>query len=153
MTNFEYYKDTILEITNKGYDVAVINNKPVSCESLGYCTECQLKQHENCKSTLTKWFCAEHIEQPKLTKKERQFCELVESGWVCRSQNGCLYMSDIKPIKLNISWMNGWRDNRKPTSSFTAINTKLFNVTFPFIKWSDEEPLSIEDLLKLEVEE
>lgn len=144
MTNFEYYKKEILEITNKGCDVAVINNKPVSCESLEYCTECQLKQHENCKSTLTKWFCAEHIEQPKLTKKERQFCELVETGWFARCKNGDLCIYSEKPTKLTNCWFSNYK---------TYSNITLFNLPFPFIKWEDEEPWSVEDLLKLEVEE
>ena len=148
MTNFEYYKKEILEITNKGYDVAVINNKPVSCESLEYCTECQLKNHRGCYLNLTKWFCAEHIEQPKLTKKERHFCELVETGWIARDVDESLYYFEEEPArdKKRKVW------DEVPFSKVIEID-QFDDCDFDFITCEDREPWSIEDLLKLEVEE
>lgn len=52
MTNFEHYKEEILEITNRGYNVAVVDNKPVSCGDIQYCTSCQLVNPH------AKWFCS-----------------------------------------------------------------------------------------------
>lgn len=141
MTNFEYYKKEILEITNNGDNVAVRDDKPIACESLEYCTECEIK-YGDCQFARTKWFCAEHIEQPKLTKKERQFCELVETGFLTRNEIDGLNFYDFEK-------------QEKYRGDYWSWNNidKWFNISFPFIKWEDEEPWSIEDLLKLEVEE
>ena len=145
MTNFEYYKETILEITNKGIDFGLFHNKPIACPEVG-CDKCSLKE-ENCSREVFKWLYAEyeeHVEQPKLTKKERQFCELVETGWFARCKNGDLCIYSEKPTKLTNCWFSNYK---------TYSNITLFNLPFTFITWEDEEPWSIEDLLKLEVEE
>jgi hypothetical protein len=150
MTNFEHYKEEILNITDRGYNVAVVDNKPVSCGELQYCEECQLANADEkwrCHLDRMKWLYEEYedqIEQPKLTKKERQFCELVETGCIARCKNGDLYIFSARPTKLT----NCWFSNYKAYSNIT-----LFNVPFSFITWDDAEPWSIEDLLKLEVEE
>lgn len=143
MTNFEYYKEEILEIINKGNSLGVCKNKPVNCNSIE-CSECVSSDGSGCDRGVYKWLYAEHKEQPKLTKKERQFCELVETGWIARSKNGCLNLFSKRPTKLT----NCWFSNYNPFSDLT-----LFNFGFSFITWDDEEPWSIEDLLKLEVEE
>lgn len=144
MTNFEYYKKEILEITNNGDNVAVRDDKPIACESLEYCTECEIK-YGDCQFARTKWFCAEHIEQPKLTKKERQFCELVETGWIARDGDGLLVYYVQKPKRGDNCWI--------PYSDVLRIDNRFPYIGFPFIKWEDKKPWSIEDLLKLEVEE
>ena len=150
MTNFEHYKKEILNITDRGYNVAVVDNEPTACGYVQHCEECQLENKTEkwrCHLNRMKWLCEEHVEQPKkpkLTKKERQFCELVETGWIARSKNGCLNLFSKRPTKLT----NCWFSNYNPFSDLT-----LFNFGFSFITWDDAEPWSIEDLLKLEVEE
>lgn len=62
MTNFEHYKEEILEITNKGYNVAVVDNKPVSCGDIQYCTSCQLVNPN------AKWHC--HLNRMKWLYEE-----------------------------------------------------------------------------------
>lgn len=147
MTNFEYYKEQILETVNKhSTNFAVVDGKPISC-AVTPCPDCQIKGGI-CAVERIKWLYEEHIEQPKLTKKERQFCELVETGWIARDNydnRDCLKWYKDKPYKQNDVWvLNG---------TYFAIDLKeTIHIKFSFIKWEDE-PWSVEELLKLEVEE
>lgn len=149
MTNFEYYKDKILEITKTNYGFAFIDNKPVSCRYMR-CSDCEFNNFNCvCGVERTKWLYEEHIEQPKLNKKERQFCELVETGWIVRNSDGKLTLFGNKPAKNYTSCWGGQYYHHINSSFFT----KYINCNFSFITWEDEEPWSVEELLKLEVEE
>lgn len=161
MTNFEHYKKEILNITDRGYNVAVVNNEPTACGYVQHCEECQLENKSEkwrCHLNRMKWLCEENVEQPKkpkLTKKERQFCELVETGWIARNKTGDLYFyepHEDKPYKLNSADTTIWRHDAM-ICFLSDEECDLFHVPFSFITWDDEEPWSIEDLLKLEVEE
>lgn len=144
-TNFEVYKVQILEIAKRG-SLAVCNDKPVSCGEI-QCTGCLFKRDEyGCAQgrELFEWLYAEHIEQPKLTKSEREFCEIVARGVLARDKDGHLSLFSIgsEVYKCEGAWM------RK-----TAL-CNYFNINkdeFKFIKWEDEKPWAIEDLLKLDV--
>ena len=148
MTNFEYYKEEILKLVDDYQDFGIFNNKPVACQRLN-CDECQLDK-ENCTKGLFDWLYAEHVEQPKLTKKERQFCELVETGWLARDSDRRLFLFKKKPVKHDGMWDSiGCR-------SYLILDKEMNfveSMDFTFITWDDAEPWSIEDLLKLEVEE
>ena len=155
MTNFEYFKDIILKITNRGEHLAIVDGKPVACESFNDCRDCCQLDMANCQIDRMKWLYAEHIEKPRLTKKERQFCELVESGWIARNKNGDLYFYEPyiePPYKLDKADSTIWRHDAM-MYFLSDENSDLFHIQFTFIKWGDTEPWSIEDLLKLEVEE
>ena len=146
-TNFEFYKDQILEIAKIG-SLAVCNDKPVSCGEI-QCTGCLFKRDEyGCAQgrELFEWLYAEHIEKPKLTKRERAFCETLRAGWIARDENGKLHLFDLvsEPYKQNRTWFK---------RSVSCNHIRLNSDEFEFVKWSDEKPWSIEDLLKLEVEE
>ena len=143
MTNFEYYKEEILNIINDGNSLGVCKGKPVKCTSIE-CSECISSDEQGCDKGIYPWLYAEHKEQPKLTKKERQFCELVETGWISRCKNGNLCIYSRKPTKLTNCWFSNY-DN--------YADLTLFKLDFSFITWDDAEPWSVEDLLKLEVEE
>lgn len=145
-TNFEFYKDQILEIAKRG-SLAVCNDKPVSCGEI-QCTGCLFKRDEyGCAQgrELFEWLYAEHIEQPKLTKRERAFCEAVQTGWIARDKNGSLFWYGTMPgTKGNMIWV-----------CCDPCSYQMFNMgsLFKFIVWEDEKPWAVEDLLKLEVEE
>lgn len=149
MTNFEYYKDTIMEITNKRSMVAVVYNEPVLCKEIESCTECQLNNGD-CHLNLIEWFCEEHKEQPKLTKKERQFCELVETGWITRDKDGDICFRTYKPYEKTGRYWQGYSGSDGQLLHLDKIGSAL---KFSFITWEDKEPWSVEELLKLEVEE
>ena len=149
MTNFEYYKEEILKISNKGHTPMLHNGIPNgSCEECDCSISgtCDLYNTSDCTAALLKWLYEEHIDKPKLTKKERQFCELVETGWIAR---------DGDPD--NIIWYKGKpvKSNGVPIWNFygnTIDLNRTLNLDFSFITWEDEEPWSVEELLKLEVE-
>ena len=154
MTNFEYYKDEIATIINNGDTPMLYNGKIGSCNecdcSLG--GKCDLYDEPDCSAAFLKWLYAEHMEKPKLTKKERQFCELVETGWIARNKNGDLYFYEPhtdKPYKLDRADSTIWR-HYAMMYFLSDAESDLFHIPFAFIKWEDEEPWRIEDLLKLE---
>lgn len=135
MTNFEYWKEKILEIAKTGSDIAVAGGKPTMCEDT-QCSECDFQDIWECgaKTMLIEWLCAEHEEKPMLTKKERMFCEIMETGWIARDRNGDLRYLAVKPEKEEGPKCINWLD-----------------IHFKFIKWEDEKPWSMEELLKLDV--
>lgn len=159
MTNFEYYKDEILEITNKGNAFGLYKSKPISCIDVK-CVNCDFsssKKHNNpCSVNRMKWLYEEYVKppkQPKLTKKERQLCELVETGWITRDESGCLNYYIKKPEKRDQYKYGYWVVNSDDDKKYNNNISSCLNTPFSFITWDDAEPWSIEDLLKLEVEE
>ena len=146
-TNFEFYKDEILKCLSEN-NIAIKNNKPVKC--VGDCNSC-IRDSEIgicMDKPFFEWLCAEHIEQPKLTKRERAFCEVVQTGWIARDKSGDLYWyGDCEPVKNGASWTRE-KEHVKRLKEFNEIN-EAWGI-FGFIKWKDEKPWSIEDLLKLE---
>lgn len=142
MTNFEKYKDEILPLAKNNQGFAFRMNKITACKLSG-CENCIFTG--SCIANRIKWLYEEYQEPaPKLTKKERVFCEIVRHGYIARDENGSIACHFPEPQK-NIprhSWHNFY-------------NYKIFldENSFSFIEWKDEKPWSIEDLLKLEVEE
>lgn len=146
-TNYEYFKDEITEIVAEGNTVALKDGHPVSCGGMR-CSACGFNgQFGTCRPMRKSWLNAEHIEKPKLTKKERMFCELVETGWIARDSDALLVHYKCKPEKANWSWVNG--------DKVLCIGRHFNSIAdgFSFITWDDKEPWSVEELLKLEVME
>lgn len=151
MTNFEFYKDKILEIGTVD-DIALTDDGELhNCSHMSFCSDCEFDKGD-CEIVKTKWLYMEHVEKPKppkLTKKERTFCELFEKGYLARDNDGDdLYLFKNKPHKREYFW---------DVDGYDFINLYEFKdiatLKFDFIKWEDEEPWSVEELLKLEVEE
>ena len=161
MTNYEKYREEIIDILSKGdtNQLAVLKNgRPVTC--LG--TDCENCQFELADVTIDAsdycnrqypekvkaWLNAEYVEPPpKLTKAERAFCEsLVPGCCIVRNVTGGLYVYTEKPVKSGMSWS-------LPGAKHTCCTNigAIHNVSFPFIRWKDEQPWKVEDLLKLEV--
>lgn len=140
MTNFEKYKDEILEIS-KETKVAVdkTRNTPTRCPNIS-CKKCLF--YPRCdEETFVKWLYAEHREPaPMLTKEERVFCEIVRHGYIARDKDGSLCVYDSFPVQRILSW-------------FEDLWIKIDPDTFRFITWESGKVWSIESLLKLEVEE
>ena len=80
---------------------------------------------------------------PKLTKRERAFCEFVKNGWIARDNTQKLHWYNFKPKKGGATWYN----------DFQYVCIDLLNVPFMFIKWKDDEPWAVSSLLELEVQE
>ena len=149
MKNFEKWEREILDIIQKNHDVALLHNKPVSCGSIK-CTDCGFFCNDcSCNIQGTRWLYAEYVEKPKLTKQERKFCELFEgkSYYIARDKDGVCYGYFEKPTK-DIE-KNRW-DGEGSWFGISGV-LEYANIKFDFIKWEDEKPWAIDDLLKLDV--
>ena len=143
MINYEKYKDQVIELIAKGNRIGLLNDKIVNCDSI-HCDHCGFNKIGNCYNARRDWLNAEYVEQPKLTQRERKLCEVIETGWIARDKNGMLFLYDEEPGKGVITW------SREASASRLD---KILLGGFAFIRWQDDEPWTVEDLLKLEVEE
>lgn len=150
MKNKEKYAKEIIEIACDGHDIAVNKStgKPESCRFLN-CNECLFSGHANqsCNDVTREWAESEYIEKPVISKRDRAFLEYfnVNMGYIARDMSGSLYIYVKKPYKEVDCW--------SASACETEKSLWMFNVVFPMVKWSDEEPWLIEDLKKLEVVE
>lgn len=78
--------------------------------------------------------------KPKLTEAEKVILENLtkEYKYIARDNSGTLYIYDNKPKK----------DGGNVWFSYNYNYFDLFQHLFQFIKWEDEEPYNIEELLK-----
>lgn len=141
MTNFEKYKDEILQMVENGKEFLGFNGeKIIHCGGKRYCHTCIFNNASgNCDGSFIKWLYEEAA--PKLTAKERAFCEIVGDGYIVRDCDGILTCYFCRPKKRSADWHSENPNYRCLAQSY-----------FKFIKWEDEKPWSIADLLKLEVE-
>lgn len=81
----------------------------------------------------------ERKEKPQLTEDEKVILRNLpkEYKWVARDKNGQIFLYTNRPVKAREHW----------DCEFQAYYFS-FGHLFQFIKWEDEEPYSIEDLLK-----
>ena len=99
-------------------------------------------QSGKCKECYIAWLNQEHQEIPKISDAERVILENVDKDykWICRDKAGNLKVFREKPkkdIQLWICYTN---------CVYTDI--EVFDHLFQFIKWEDENPYNIEELLK-----
>lgn len=138
MTNFEKYKNEILILAKNNRGFAFRMNKITACKLSG-CENCIFTG--SCIANRIKWLYEEYQEPaPKLTKKERIFCEIVRHGYIARDKDGFLCVYDSFPVQRILNW-------------FGDLWIKIDPDTFRFITWESGKVWSIESLLKLEVEE
>ena len=80
----------------------------------------------------------ERKETPQLTENEKAILRNVPKKYkyIARDKSGLIFLFSKKPSKCDYSWI-GYNDIAFP-----------FSHLFQFIKWEDEEPYSIEELLK-----
>lgn len=111
---------------------------PCSLNSALTLKECK----EHCEQN-KKWLLEEYIEIPKLTRSEKVILGSIDKQlkWIARDgrSNEILYLYMEKPEKSypNSHWTTG-----NYYKSF-----QMFNHLFQFIKWEDDEPYLIEELL------
>ena len=76
---------------------------------------------------------------PKFTEDEKAILKVLlkeKYKWIARDKNGCLYVYASKPEKVITIWEG------------SGLPMMPFNHLFQFIKWEDDEPYSIEELLE-----
>ena len=79
----------------------------------------------------------ERKEKPQLTEDEKVILRNLPKHyeWIARDIDGCLYVYASKPKK----GITMWESDGLPMITFDHL--------FEFIKWEDDEPYSIEELL------
>ena len=139
MTNFEFYKDTILEKINHDQNIAVVRNAPVNnCIKSCLLTECKNCLFDDLKKTCTKsryeWFYEEHKETLTLTEREWHFLKILQHGEIYRDTLG------------NIFW--------KPSENETEhmLTYELHKGLFSFCN-PDHTRFSVEEMLTWEIGE
>lgn len=147
MKNKEKYFDELMEILVSGYPLAVDKrtNKPVCCRWFD-CEYCLVNdgedgEKESCsKKAIREWLEAEYQEPIKLTDDEIVILKNVdkEYKWIARGKSGDLFFYKNEPEKDILMWK----------SFISYIRDGIFNHLFQFIKFDDEEPYNIDELLK-----
>lgn len=153
MLNAEKYRSQILEFIDKEKtiyfsfknDNANMLNR--CCESnCNYCALCPGDSpNDTCAIARIKWLLSEYKEPIKLTRLEFEILKWLDKGgykFIVRSNWDNLLAYDSKPEKKFSSW------GSKNESKNLFENLFGFKELFQFVQWKDEEPTSIQDVLK-----
>lgn len=97
----------------------------------------------NCRDCQKEWLKAEHKEKITLSEAERIILENIdkEYKWIARDESGDLILHSEEPHKEYMC--NTWINDEAEDDILSP-----FNHLFQFIKWEDEEPYNIAELLK-----
>lgn len=141
MKNKEKYYEDILKITiENGYWAVDKNtNKPRICRG-SICDDCLFKSNCNSES-INQWLEAEYQEPIHLTDDEKVILKNVDKNyrWIARDRSEELFAYADKPCK---------NDEKNYWNCCKHVSLCVFSHLFQFIKWSDEEPYNIDELLK-----
>lgn len=146
MLNAEKYRKEISKITNNGRDFSVnkrSNEIKICCAS--NCSEClfDISKGFSCACGMTNWLLSEYKEQLiKVSKLEYEILKYVQKegfNLIIRNNYGDLSIHETKPIKPDgsIDWCTTGK-------SYVLY---AFSDLFQFVKWEDEDPTSIKDVL------
>ena len=150
MKNKEKYMTEIIDAYLDGKTIAVkADGKPYICQKTS-CKECIFYDDANpyCRDRIRAWANSEYVERPVISKRDKAFLEYLreEYRFIARDENGNLFIYETQPRKVGVCWNSASLIHER----YLYLN-QHFNVDFPMIKWSDEEPWLIENLEKLEV--
>ena len=127
MTNFDRVKEELKSKGRSGCDAIHRVRNEISCYD------------RNCKKCFD-WLSEESVDSVELTEAERTILQNVDKKYkyIARDKNGNLYMYEDRPTRGISMWING----------IISTHMRVFNHLFQFIKWEDEEPYEIEELLE-----
>lgn len=150
MINAEKHKDQLLKFIEENHDSLFgldKNSEPISC-AVSRCNNCQFGFKKNkyvegysCSAARMKWLLSEYKEPIKLSRLEhdilKHLLEKARYRFIVRERNGIIYIYKSNPKKEADSW--------RSLSSEHELG--LFNSLFEFVKWEDENPTSIKEVL------
>lgn len=147
MLNAEKNKEKILDLTEGGYYFAVRKDRQNiarSCDGLN-CEDCIFDEEEDCGCSFSrmKWMLSEYRETVKLSRLEYEILKHVQKegfNFITRNNCGNSVIHENKPIKHDGSI--GWGTTSKSYMLYA------FNGLFKFVKWEDEKPTSIKEVLE-----
>lgn len=142
MLNAERFKKEILEKSNVVFDFSISKDRHTIEKCLGVCKDCFFYEAGNhCSNIKVKWLLSKCKESIKLSRLEhdvlKYLLEKTQYRFIVREKSDNIYIYKRKPKKGIGAW----------DSSTGMLNLNVFINLFPFIKWEDEEPTSIEDVL------
>ena len=151
MLNAEKHRDQLLKFVEENHDSLFgldKNSEPISC-TVSRCNNCQFGfkkskyvEGYSCSAAKIKWLLSEYKEPVKLTKFEhdvlKHLLEKTQYRFIVREKSDNIYIYKRKPKKGTGAW----------DISSGMQNLNIFVNLFPFIKWEDSEPTSIEYVLK-----
>jgi hypothetical protein len=141
MKNFEKWEKEVMQIVIQNKPIAVVNNKPCVCDP--QCSQCRFnKNNGDMRGCIVKgfeWLYEEYKEPIKLSRLEYELLKYyIEHGYqyIARDNGKALFAYDTKPRKIPCQW---WTTEK--------IKGIYFDECFKFVKWEDEEPTLIQDIL------
>lgn len=144
MKNYEHYKDEIIEalIHNSACKFVATHTNIITHN----CDMVSMIECKECDKRFKEWLNAEYKEPVTISKMEFNILNKVDNMWkyIARDSDGDLCLYTDRPEK----WVSNWIDHTNDYYHFYE-----FNELFKFVKWEDEEPYLISDLLNCEVKE
>lgn len=144
MINAEKYKDELksLNDADKLWHTAFDKHNMTfdSCLNVK-CENCAFDSKKDCNNGRYNWLLSEYKKPIEVSKLEYEFLKWSEKEghkYIVRDKINHLFIFKDAPIKRENCWV--------PESSYCSI--ALFDNLFKFIKQEDEEPYSINDILK-----
>lgn len=143
MLNAERFKEEINKYNNEfGLTDSIADCKTLDCKN---CRFSRLNNSDDeiilCSTRKVKWLLSEYKEPVKLSGLEYDILKYISDNtkylYITRDECNVLFLYGIEPTKDNGYW------NGKCYACMAALN-KLFQ----FVKWSDEEPTSIKEVLE-----
>lgn len=139
MKNYEkYLNEILLAISSEDADDEIcyfIGKHALkhSCIYSGSCVEC--------KNRFGEWLYEEYKKPITISTDEKTILRNLQDDfkWIARDSSNRLYIYKEKPIKRE----SAWYDETNMSYSFN-----LYAHLFQFVQWEDDEPYSIEELLK-----
>lgn len=130
MTNFEKVKELLTiedMVTNPCKVIHRLRNED-GCVGIRFCEECK------------QWLAEEYVEPITLPEAERVILENIDKDfrYIARERSGNLCVYKDRPTKGISTWING----------IITMHMGVFSHLFQFIKWEDEQPYNIEELLE-----
>lgn len=140
MLKIEKIKEEILN-----FDTDVTADENLSCWLYRITTNPSVKKH-NCSGLVCSEclrlsllnLLEEYKEPVKLTKFEYEYLKVAkenEYNFIARDKDNRLYGTSEKPKKYNITWAS--------SGAYIVMFESMFN----FVRWQDEEPYSIDEIL------
>lgn len=160
-TNLEHYREELKELIEEARQTSD-NITITTTGKLGLCNDtdchdCIGKTIYQCREKISveilNFLMQEYKPVPTITAKEKKILELLQYEWIARDKNGHLCAHAEKPCK-NHEW-DTWNNLAHDLYILYAPNVQMpcFSIKLDFIKWEDNEPWQVSDLLKLQVKE
>lgn len=145
MKNKEKFMNDIVNIACDGKSLAVnaVDYNPVPCSELP-CYRCLFYESEetSCGGAIHEWSEREYKEPIVISYNDILFLHFIKDdyNYIVRDKNGDLFAYVSIPEKAQ---------DRGIWIGTSGVGLYKFNIVFPMIKWSDEQPCKISDLKKL----